>query len=95
MRNSIRLDKVPRAPISPHKVELSPQEWSRRIKDYAKGLGVDQVGIIRLRPERIFEGDEVKEPWVIALATHMKYELVAEMMERKFRRGAKEVLDVY
>ena len=67
------LDHKKPAAVAAEKAERSPEDWARRIKDYAIAMGVDKVGITRIKPQWIFEGDELPEKYVIVLATGLAY----------------------
>jgi epoxyqueuosine reductase QueG len=89
------LDRRKPAPVAERRVEHSPEEWARRIKDYALAVGVDKVGIARIRPEWVFEGDELPEQTVIVLAKRMDYESLAASIQRNFRKSIYEIVDIY
>jgi len=66
---SFRLDWKKPTAITNKQIKKSPEEWSKRIKDYAISLGIDKVGITVIKPEWIFERDEMKERYVIVLVS--------------------------
>ena len=43
----------------------TPENWSRRVKEYALANEGDLVGIARVNPEWVFEGYEAPEPWIV------------------------------
>lgn len=92
---SRKLDRMPPVSVAARRVEASPAEWSRRIKEQAKALGFDDARIARMRPEFVFEGETIAEKWAIVLASRMNYDEVATMRTRRFARGAAEVMGVY
>ena len=89
------LDRKKPAPVADKQVQRSPEEWAKRIKDYCTALGIDKVGITRVKPEWIFEGDELQEKYVIVLATRMDYESLAASVLRNFRKSIYEIVDIY
>lgn len=89
------LDMKKPAGINSQQVIRTPEEWTKKIKDYANSIGIDKVGITAIRPEWIFEGDSLPEKYVIILAMRMDYESMAHTIKRDFRTPLKEVLEVY
>ena len=89
------LDRQRPQPIGKKRTEASPGVWSKRVKDYAKAIGVDKVGIVEVRPEWIFEGDEITEKYAIILATRMDYEALSASVERQFSKTIYEVMSIY
>ena len=89
------LDWKKPAPVTNNQQERSPADWSRRIEEYAISLGVDKVGITKIKPEWIFEGDEMPETYAIILATRMDYESLSNSRKRKFAPTIKEVMSIY
>ncbi|MEJ0061598.1 MAG: hypothetical protein WDM79_19430 [Terricaulis sp.] len=55
----------PMDPPAETKVEDTPENWSRQIKAFSLANEADMVGIARVRPEWVYEGFEVKLPWII------------------------------
>nr|VFJ44619.1 MAG: Epoxyqueuosine reductase QueG (queuosine biosynthesis) [Candidatus Kentron sp. FW]VFJ69407.1 MAG: Epoxyqueuosine reductase QueG (queuosine biosynthesis) [Candidatus Kentron sp. FW] len=83
-------------PVAKKRIKRSPEEWSRHIKDYAVAIGVDKVGITHLKPEWVFDRDDVpKEQYIILLASRMDYEALSSSIMRRFRKTIHEVLTVY
>ena len=56
-----------------HKVERSASEWTTLIKEFALATESDLVGITAMKPEYIYEGYAIDEPWVITIGTVMDY----------------------
>ena len=92
---SYMLDRAKPAPVRHNQKESSPADWSRRIEEYAISLGVDKVGITKIKPEWIFEGDEMPETYAIILATRMDYESMSRSRDRKFTPSVKEAMSIY
>lgn len=82
----------PRAPIAGEHVEDTPENWTRRIKEFALANEADEVGITEIRPEWIYEGFEVKQKWIIVLGVTESYDKVATAPDHE---SNKEVLDQY
>ena len=89
------LDRKRPAPVASKPTNASPEAWAKRIKDYVRANGVDKVGIVEIKPEWIFEGDELPEKYAIILASRMKHEPMYKSRTLKFRRTGKEVMDTY
>ena len=53
--------------------ERSPEDWSQRVKKFALENESDLVGIAVLDPMYVYEGYEIKEPWVITIGVTMDY----------------------
>ena len=45
-----------RAPVAPTRVQDTPENWVRRIREFALANEADEVGFAELRPEWIYEG---------------------------------------
>lgn len=89
------LDRKKPAPIAAKQAQYAPEEWARRVKDYAIAIGVDKVGITKVRPEWIFAGDEIAEQYVIVLATRMDYDDLSHAARKEFRQATAEVMSIY
>lgn len=92
---SDRLDRRRPAPVSPVRVEDTPEDWSARVKRAAREIGADAVGIARMDAEWVFEGEEVTEPWIIVLGSRMNYDRLAATVRRDFRTGLGTVMETY
>lgn len=69
----IELMKLRRpAPIAPEPIRDTPENWSRRIKEFALANGADVVGIVRFDPNWTFEGYEFDYPSVIMMGQAMR-----------------------
>lgn len=89
------LDRKPPAPVAAKKTPGTPDQWGKRIKDYATAIGVDKVGIVEIRQEWIFEGDRLPERFAIILATRMDYHALSKTVERRFRESVPEIMRIY
>ena len=58
-------------PVAPARCEDAPAELARRVKEFARAHEADLAGIARVQPEWVFEGHEVREPWIIVLGLAM------------------------
>jgi len=92
---SFLLDWTKPVAVATRQIQKSPEKWSRQINDYAISLGIDKVGITIIKPEWIFERDEMKEKYVIVLATRMDYECLSQTVKHDFRTGLGEVMQIY
>ncbi len=57
----------------------SAYEWTRSIKDFALANESDLVGITALKPEYVYQGYEIKQPWVIIIGVAMDYAELSQM----------------
>ncbi|MGH7822549.1 MAG: 4Fe-4S dicluster domain-containing protein [Candidatus Binatia bacterium] len=92
---SDRLDRRRPAPVASVRVEDTPHGWSARVKRAALEIGADDAGIARVDPEWVFEGEEVREPWIVVLASRMDYGRLAATIRRDFRTGLGTVMETY
>ena len=69
------------APVNPSRTDISnPEEMTQQIKDYARQLGADDVGIAEYVPELTFADRELlPHTHVIAFALKMEYDLMADI----------------
>lgn len=58
-------------PVAPRRMEDSPGNWSRKVKEFALAHEADLVGITRMKDEWVFEGHEVREQWIIVMGVAM------------------------
>lgn len=86
------------APLADEAVDRTPDEWAERIRAHAlegSAVPVEDVGITRIRPEWVFEGQEVTERWAILLVVAMDHGELAQAPEwpagaevqRQYNRG--------
>jgi ferredoxin len=77
----------PAAPIEGTRVQASPEEFTRRVKGFARHLGADLVGTTKLDPAHVYShigrspgpwGDpiELDHPNAIAIAVEMSHDMV-------------------
>lgn len=71
--------EVPPKPETP--VQDTAENWSSRVKDFALANEGDLVGIARVRPEWVFEGYTVEQPWVIVIGVAMDHGRIAAAPE--------------
>lgn len=77
----VRATYSPKAPRGPKAVEQVPQKiekdaagWTADIKKFALENEADMVGIVPLKPEYVYEGYEIKEPWIVMIGVAMDHE---------------------
>lgn len=78
--------------LAPTKIESAPEENTWQVKKIAKEAGAELVGIVRSRPDWIFEGYEFDYPWVIVLGVVMDHDKLSTAPEVT---SAMEVVDKY
>jgi Pyruvate/2-oxoacid:ferredoxin oxidoreductase delta subunit len=84
--------QTPPAPVAEKKAEDTPEDWTRRVKEFALGKQAELVGVARMEPTWVFEGFEVTEPWIIVMGFRMDY---AELSKAPDQPSNAEVLRVY
>ena len=57
--------------VAPVRREASPDEWSLRVKEQARALGCEMVGIAAMRDEWVYDGRSVPEPWIVIVGLLM------------------------
>lgn len=65
-------------PQSEAKIEKSAAEWSAIVKQFTLDNESDLVGVARIDPMWVYEGYEIREPWVIMIGVTMDYAELAE-----------------
>lgn len=77
----VRATYSPKAPRGPKAVEQVPQKiekdaagWTADIKKFALENEADMVGIVPLKPEYVYEGYEINEPWIVMIGVAMDHE---------------------
>ncbi len=92
--------KPPERPETP--ATDAPENWAARVKAHALANEADLVGIARVRPEWVFEGYEVAEPWVVMLGVAMDHAALSTAPEtpsaveviRQYNRGTRAAREV-
>lgn len=92
-----RRDRIPimeekLAPLATQPEQRSPSDWSTAIKDQARTLGAELVGITPMRPEWVFEGFEITQQWVVVMGIAMDF---AEQSTAPHPRSIAEVVRQY
>jgi Pyruvate/2-oxoacid:ferredoxin oxidoreductase delta subunit len=67
----------PVSPVAPVPTLHSAEEWTQRVKEVARSLCADAVGIAEVRDEWIFTGHEVRQRWVIVVGVLQTWEAIA------------------
>lgn len=96
-RYSPMADRGPkRAPKSATRIEKSPGEWTKTIKEFALGNEADLVGIARMDPAYVYEGFAAAEPWIVMLGIAMDHRRLATApASEEDPTSAIEVVDQY
>jgi epoxyqueuosine reductase len=82
----------PLPPIAQRQVENTPQEWARQVKAFALTNEADVVGITRMREDWVYEGFEIKQPWIIMEGVAQDYDRIKTAPDHTTNM---EVLDQY
>ncbi len=64
-------------PVAAEQAQDTPENWSRRLKEFALAHESDMVGITRLEAPSVYEGYEVADAWVVVLGLTHDYEALA------------------
>lgn len=77
----VRATYSPKAPRGPKTVEQVPQKidkdaagWTADIKKFALENEADLVGIVPMKPEYVYEGYELNQPWIVMIGVAMDHE---------------------
>ncbi len=105
------MDRLGHRPIAHQKIEDTPTNWSRTVKEIAVAHPqCDIVGITKVTPDLIFDRDNqlglVKHPWIIVLGRSMDYKKLSKNLDKddgrwrpfwknKFLPEVREVLGTY
>ncbi|HMO86534.1 MAG TPA: 4Fe-4S dicluster domain-containing protein, partial [Lacipirellulaceae bacterium] len=89
--------KVPLPGIAADAEKRPPAEWTAAIREEARRLGAEAVGIARIDPDWVFEGFDMPWRWVVVLGIAMDYETMTEAPDvpagvevvRQYTRGMK------
>lgn len=80
------------APLAPLAEQRRGPYWSAAVKEQARSVGAELVGITQMRPEWVFEGFEIKQQWVIVMGVAMDH---AELSTAPHPRSVAEVVRQY
>lgn len=72
---AIEMPVPPRAEVVE---EMSAQEWTANVKEWALQAGADIVGITAVQPQWVFEGYEVKQQWAIVIGVAHDWDALRE-----------------
>jgi Pyruvate/2-oxoacid:ferredoxin oxidoreductase delta subunit len=64
--------------VAPARVEGTPAQWSRNLKEFALGHHADVVGIAAMQPQWVYEGFAVREKYVIVLGVAHDYTEISQ-----------------
>ncbi len=68
-------------PVATTRIERPGSENGELVRDRAKALGADLVGLVRPDPLWVFEGSDFDYPWIIMLGVAMDYDMLATAPE--------------
>ena len=83
------------APVNPSRKSMTPAAAAQKVKELGFSLGADKIGICKVRPEWILEGEEVPERYAIIIASRMNYYGMRRSLAGDFMSSVKEVMDIY
>lgn len=87
-----RFIDAPMPPLATLRLEQSPEGWAAGVKAAAIAAGADDVGIVRMQPQWVYEGCEVPERYAIMLAVAHDWEALRTAPEED---AAAEVIRQY
>ncbi|NQV79380.1 MAG: 4Fe-4S dicluster domain-containing protein [Alphaproteobacteria bacterium] len=73
-------------------VRRTPAAWSAAVKQEARDLGAELVGVARMQPEWVFDGFDVSQKWAVMLGIAMDH---AELRTAPHPRAIAEVVRQY
>jgi epoxyqueuosine reductase len=82
----------PLPPIVAVKQSATAESWARQVKEFGLAHEADFVGIARMRPEWVYQGFEIKEPWIIVEGVAQNFEKIKTAPAHTTNE---EVLDQY
>jgi len=82
----------PLAPIAAQIQHGTPESWTHKVKEFGLSHEADFVGITRMRQDWVYEGFEIKEPWIIIEAVKQDFEKIKTAPAHATNE---EVLDQY
>lgn len=76
LRQEASSDQEKRGPaeldqLAGQKQQDTPENWSRRVKEFALANETDLIGICQVKQEWVYQGHEVNEKWIIVLGVAM------------------------
>ncbi|MFO0988491.1 MAG: reductive dehalogenase domain-containing protein [Alphaproteobacteria bacterium] len=85
------------APVAPERRDDTPENWTRRVKEFARAHEADLVGVARIDPLWVFEGAKAHGPFVVVLGVAMEHAKLAkapavdspEEVARQYNRGTR------
>ena len=60
------------------RVERTAEEWADVVKAFALANESDLVGVTAMKPNYVYQGYEIAEPWVITIGVAMDYEELSQ-----------------
>jgi len=89
--------RAPPVPVAPERRHDTPENWSRRVKEFALAHEADLVGIARVDPLWVFEGVNAHLPCVVVLGVAMDHAELAKApswespreVTRQYNRGTR------
>ena len=66
-------------PQASERIDKTAAAWVEDIKGYGLANEADLIGIAKMRPEYVYEGYEIEEPWVILIGVAMDYAELAQV----------------
>lgn len=91
-RDRIPIMEEPLAPLAPTPLQRTSADWSAVVKQKARDLGAELVGIARMQPEWVFDGFDVSQKWAVMLGIAMDH---AELRTAPHPRAIAEVVRQY
>ena len=63
---------------APDRIEDAAESWTTAVKAFALANDADLVGVAAMDPLYVYEGYELKDPWVIVLGVAMDYDELSQ-----------------
>jgi epoxyqueuosine reductase len=82
----------PLNPVATVKRVDTADNWTHRVKAFGLANEADFMGVARMRPEWVYEGFEIKEPWIIIQGVRQDFEKIKTAPAHTTNE---EVLDQY
>lgn len=78
--------------IATTRIEDTPENWTRKVKEFSLANEADMVGIARMNQDWVYEGYDIREPWIIMHGVRQDYEKISTAPDHTTNE---EVLDQY
>ena len=95
-KRMMELDKGGFCDIAETRIEDTPENWAKKVKEKALSLpGCEIVGIARMDPLWVFDRDHDEHKWIIVIGASMDYDVLKKNLDRNTLASEVTVFDTY